>query len=81
MGQEGIIFFSEENHPEDYGWIPMALGKNVIAKNVEANDDNELLVIIQDGTSDKLAAMRISDGQGLSPIANQDGSMHLNTIF
>lgn len=81
MGQEGIIFFSEENHPENYGWIPMSLGKDVVAKNVEANDDNELLVIIQDGTSDKLAAMRISDGQGLSPIANQDGSMHLNTIL
>lgn len=81
MGAEGLLFFSEENHPAEFGWIAMNLGKNVTAKDVSANAQNELLVVIQEGTSDKLAAMHISDGQGLSDIANQDGNMHIEAML
>ncbi len=81
MGTEGLLFFTEEDYSLEFGWIPMALGKNVTAKNVEANAQNELLVVIQDGTSDKLAAMHISEGDGLSDVTSQDGIMHINSML
>jgi len=81
MGTEGLLFFTEEDYSVEFGWIPMALGKNVTAKNVEANSENELLVVIQDGTSDKLAAMHISEGDGLSNLTEQEGIMHISTML
>lgn len=77
LGQEGLIWFTEEDHPEEWGWIPMSLGRNITASLLSPNDLNQLLVITQDGTSNSIAAMEISAGDGASPSITHEGDMHL----
>ena len=78
LGQEGLIWFTEEEHPEEWGWIPMSLGRNITASLLSPNDLNQLLVITQDGTSNSIAAMEISAGDGASPSITHEGDMHLS---
>ncbi len=79
LGQEGLIWFSEEDHPEGWGWIPMSLGRDITASQLSPNDLNQMLVITQEGTTNSIAAMNISGG-GASNTTNHEGNMHLGVV-
>ena len=79
LGVEGLIFFTQDDFPENGAWYPMALGKNVTATDLGPNSKDQLLVIIQDGTSDQLGVMQMSGG-GLSNTTNFDDQIKINTI-
>ena len=66
LGQEGLIWFSEEDHPEGWGWIPMSLGRDITASQLSPNNLNQMLVITQEGTTNSIAAMNISGGGALA---------------
>jgi len=79
-GEEGIIWFSEEDDSEELGWIPMSLGRDIIASQLSPNDQEQMLIIIQDGTTSSIAAMSLVPGETASPSANLEGSLHLRAV-
>jgi hypothetical protein len=79
LGQEGMIWFSEEDDPEELGWLPMSLGRDIIASQLSPNDQNQMLIIIQDGTTSSIAAMDITGNA--SPTTNLEGSLHLQAVI
>ena len=79
LGEEGEISFSEEDDPEELGWLPMSLGRDIIASQLSPNDQNQMLIIIQDGTTSSIAAMDITGNA--SPTTNLEGSLHLQAVI
>ena len=79
LGQEGLIWFTEDDHPEDWGWIPMNLGHDIIASQLSPNDLNQMLIITQEGTANSIAAIEI-EGGGASNSTNHEGNMHLDAV-
>lgn len=78
LGQEGLISSTQEDNTE-LGWIPISLGSSVTASQLSPNEDNQMLVIVQEGTTSSIAAMQI--GETISPTTNHEGKMHLNAVI
>jgi len=80
-GLEGSIFFIEEDSPfcEDI-WCPLQIGDNLTAKRVSKNDD-ALLMVVEDGTSDSLAAIWLPDPSSSVSVTEHEGNMHLETMI
>ncbi len=78
LGQEGLISYSEEDKVE-LGWVPISLGSSITASQLSPNENNQMLIIVQDGTTSSIAAMNI--GETVSPTTNHDGKMHLDAVI
>lgn len=78
LGQEGLISFTEEDKAE-LGWIPISLGSSITASQLSPNENDQMLIIVQEGTTNSIAAMDI--GETVSPTTNHEGKMHLNAVI
>lgn len=80
-GIEGSIFFIEEGHAYcEEIWCPLQFGGNITAKSVSMNNI-ALLMVVQDGTSDSLAAIWPTEPSSSPPVVTEhEGNMHLQTM-
>ena len=79
LGSSGLLWFSEEKHPEEYGWIPMNLGVDINPNDVSANND-AILMIVQDGLGDTLSAKYYTGSDASSNLTQHNGDWHLGTM-
>ena len=80
-GQEGSILIIEEGSPDcEAEWCSLQIGEGITANHVSMNDF-ALLMVVQDGTSDSLAAMSILDSSPSPLVTEHEGNMHLDTML
>jgi len=80
IGQEGSIYIIEEGNDDcESEWCDLPIGDNITAKTVSMNDF-DLLMVVQDGTSNSLAAMSLLDTSPSPVIAEHEGNMHLDAM-
>ena len=81
LGTEGMVAFIGDGGDEcDTEWCQFSIGENLTASQISGNG-LALLLIVQDGTSDSLAAMWYGDSNP-QPVASEfEETMYLETII
>jgi len=80
LGTEGKIAYIGDGGPDcDIEWCEFSIGDNITATQVSGNG-LALLMIVQDGTSDSLAAMWFGESNPQPVVGDYEGIMHLDVI-
>ncbi len=80
LGTEGKIAYIGDGGPDcDIEWCEFSIGDNITATQVSGNG-LALLMIVQDGTSDSLAAMWFGESNPQPVVGDYEGTMHLDVI-
>lgn len=80
LGTEGMLGFIGDGSDDcDIEWCQFNIGENVTVSQVSGND-LALLLVVQDGTTDSLAAIWYGDSNPQPIIAEYEGTMHLDVI-
>ena len=80
LGTEGMLGYIGDGGPDcDTEWCQFSIGDGLIATQVSGNG-LALLMIVQDGTSDSLAAMWFGDSNPQPVVADYEGIMHLDVV-
>ena len=80
LGTEGMVAFIGDGGPEcDTEWCQFSIGENITASQISGNGD-ALLFVVQDGTSDSLAAMWYGDSNPQPLVSEFDETMYLDII-
>ena len=85
LGEKGsIAFMQEDNIDCESDWCDFSIGQDTTAKDVSVNG-YDMLMIIQEGTSDSLAALNIDESYSqqdyINFTAQHEGKMHLETMI
>ena len=81
LGTEGMVAYIGDGGPEcDTEWCQFSIGDNLTASQISGNG-LALLLIVQDGTSDSLAAMWYGDSDPQPLVSEFDETMYLETII
>ncbi len=81
LGTEGMVAFIGDGGPEcDTEWCQFSIGENLTASQISGNG-LALLLIVQDGTSDSLAAMWYGDANPQPIISEFEETMYLDTMI
>tara|TARA_B100000700_G_C15061498_1_gene866218 strand:- start:3920 stop:5065 length:1146 start_codon:yes stop_codon:yes gene_type:complete len=80
LGNEGMLGFIGDGSPDcDQEWCQFGIGENITATQVSGNG-LALLMVVQDGTSDSLAAIWYADSNPQPVLSEHEGIMHLDVI-
>ena len=81
LGTEGMVAFIGDGGDEcDTEWCQFSIGENLTASQISGNG-LALLLIVQDGTSDSLAAMWYGDSNPQPVVSEFEETMYLDTII
>ena len=81
LGTEGMVAFIGDGGDEcDTEWCQFSIGENLTASQISGNG-LALLLIVQDGTSDSLAAMWYGDSNPQPVVSEFEETMYLETII
>ncbi|MGB1571107.1 MAG: hypothetical protein ACPHAT_00215 [Candidatus Poseidoniaceae archaeon] len=81
LGTEGMVAFIGDGGPEcDTEWCQFSIGENLTASQISGNG-LALLLIVQDGTSDSLAAIWYGDSNPQPVVSEFEETMYLETII
>jgi len=81
LGTEGMVAYIGDGGPDcDTEWCQFSIGDNLTASQISGNG-LALLLIVQDGTSDSLAAMWYGDSNPQPLVSEFDETMYLETII
>jgi len=81
LGTEGMVAFIGDGGEEcDTEWCQFSIGENLTASQISGNG-LALLLIVQDGTSDSLAAMWYGDSNPQPVVSEFEETMYLDTII
>ena len=81
LGTEGMVAFIGDGGEEcDTEWCQFSIGENLTASQISGNG-LALLLIVQDGTSDSLAAMWYGDSNPQPVVSEFEETMYLETIM
>lgn len=81
LGNEGMLGFIGDGSDDcDNTWCQFSIGENITATQVSGNG-LAILMVVQDGTSDALAAIWFGESSPEPKISNHEGSMHLDVIL
>ena len=81
LGTEGMVAYIGDGGPDcDTEWCQFSIGDNLTASQISGNG-LALLLIVQDGTSDSLAAMWYGDSDPQPLVSEFDETMYLETII
>ena len=80
LGTEGMLGFIGDGSPDcDQEWCQFDIGENITATQVSGNG-LALLMVVQDGTSDSLAAIWYGENNPQPMLSEHEGIMHLDVI-
>lgn len=80
LGTEGMLGFIGDGSPDcDQEWCQFDIGENITATQVSGNG-LALLMVVQDGTSDSLAAIWYGENNPQPVLSQHEGIMHLDVI-
>ena len=80
LGTEGMLGFIGDGSPDcDNNWCKFPIGENITATQVSGKN-LAILMVVQDGTSDALAAMWFGDSNPEPVISDHEGNMHLDGL-
>ena len=81
LGTKGNVGYIGDGGPDcDLDWCDFSIGENLTASQISGNGD-ALLIVVQDGTSDSLTAMRFDDSNPEPLVTEFDDTMHLDIII
>ena len=81
LGTEGMLGFIGDGSPDcDNNWCQFPIGENITATQVSGKN-LAILMVVQDGTSDALAAMWFGDSNPEPVISDHEGNMHLDVML
>ena len=81
LGTEGMVAFIGDGGDDcDTEWCQFSIGENLTASQISGNG-LALLLIVQDGTSDSLAAMWYGDSNPQPVVSEFEETMYLDTII
>ena len=81
LGTEGKLAYIGDGGPDcDTEWCQFSIGENITATHVSGNE-LALLMIVQDGTSDSLAAMWFGESDPQPIVGDYEGIMHLDVMI
>ena len=81
LGTEGMVAYIGDGGPDcDKEWCQFSIGENLTASQISGNG-LALLLVVQDGTSDSLAAMWYGDSTPNPMVSEFDETMYLETII
>ena len=81
LGTEGMVAYIGDGGDEcDTEWCQFSIGENLTASQISGNG-LALLLIVQDGTSDSLAAMWYGDSNPQPVVSEFEETMYLETII
>ena len=80
FGIEGMLGFIGDGSPDcDQTWCQFSIGENITATQVSGND-LAILMVVQEGTSDSLAAFWFGESNPAPMVSDHEGNMHLDVI-
>lgn len=80
LGTEGMLGFIGDGSPDcDESWCQFSIGENITANQVSGNG-LDILMVVQEGTSNSLAAFRFGDSNPEPVVSDHEGNMHLDVI-
>ena len=80
FGIEGMLGFIGDGSPDcDQTWCQFSIGENITATQVSGND-LAILMVVQEGTSDSLAAFWFGESNPEPMVSDHEGNMHLDVI-
>ena len=80
FGIEGMLGFIGDGSPDcDQTWCQFSIGENITATQVSGND-LAILMVVQEGTSDSLAAFWFGESNPVPMVSDHEGNMHLDVI-
>ncbi len=80
LGTEGMLGFIGDGSPDcDEFWCQFSIGENITATQVSGNG-LAILMVVQEGTSDSLAAFMFGDSNPEPMVSDHEGNMHLDVI-
>ena len=81
LGNEGMLGFIGDGSDDcDDTWCQFSIGENITATQVSGNG-LAILMVVQDGTSDALAAVWFGEANPEPMISDHEGNMHLDVIL
>jgi len=81
LGNEGMLGFIGDGSDDcDDTWCQFSIGENITATQVSGNG-LAILMVVQDGTSDALAAIWFGEANPEPMISDHEGNMHLDVIL
>ena len=81
LGNEGMLGFIGDGSDDcDDTWCQFSIGENITATQVSGNG-MAILMVVQDGTSDALAAIWFGEANPEPMISDHEGNMHLDVIL
>ena len=81
LGNEGMLGFIGDGSDDcDDTWCQFSIGENITATQVSGNG-LAILMVVQDGTSDALAAIWFGESNPEPMISDHEGNMHLDVIL
>jgi len=81
LGNEGMLGFIGDGSDDcDGTWCQFSIGENITATQVSGNG-LAILMVVQDGTSDALAAIWFGEANPEPMISDHEGNMHLDVIL
>ena len=81
LGNEGMLGFIGDGSDDcDDTWCQFSIGENITATQVSGNG-LAILMVVQDGTSDALAAIWFGESNPEPVTSDHEGNMHLDVIL
>ena len=81
LGNEGMLGFIGDGSDDcNDTWCQFSIGENITATQVSGNG-LAILMVVQDGTSDALAAIWFGESNPEPMISDHEGNMHLDVIL